>query len=103
MSRLAPLRKERLREIYARDGLQMCLKEAGSNTEAKIVCEGLNYNYFVMEAESIVKTLEQGGSIPFDYLGEKIRHVVSLGDTVTRFEKESRWRDVHNYMLEKGF
>lgn len=107
ISRLSEKRKDELRNLYDTQGLQACLKEASLNVEARTTCEGLNYDFWVGSAEIIGKKMREGITLhEFDYLGEKMRQLFGLAETVTRFEDKKiheRYRKAYDSLKELGF
>ena len=107
MKKLTEIEKDSLRELLEKEGLQVCLKEAGDQPEAIMICEGLNYDFFVGTAKILGEKFEklESNKYHIEYIGEKIRQLTMYGDTITRFdeEKNKKWRNVYNKMLDEGF
>lgn len=107
MRKLSGMEKDGFKEILEKEGLQACLKEAENNPEAIIICEGLNYEFFVGAANIIGKKFEERETNKYhiDYIGEKMRQLTMFGDTITRFDEKrnKKWRNVYNAMLDEGF
>ncbi len=107
MLKISEMEKEGLREILEKEGLQSCLREARNDPEAIMVCEGLNYDFFVDTANIIAKKFrdKEANKFHMDYIGEKIRQLTMYGDTVTRFDEKQnkKWRNVYSAMLDEGF
>ena len=105
--KLTEIEKDEFREILEKDGLQACLKEAGNHPEAIMICEGLNYDFFVGAANIIAEKFEERETNKYhmDYIGEKMRQLTMFGDTITRFDEKrnKKWRNVYNTMLDEGF
>lgn len=107
MLKLTGMKKEGLREILEKEGLQACLKEAENDPEAIMVCEGLDYDVFVNAANMIAKKFrdKEANKYQMDYIGGCIRQLTMYGDTITRFDEErnKKWRNVYSAMLNEGF
>lgn len=107
MQKLSEIEKDEFREILEKEGLQACLKEAKNNPEAIIICEGLNYDFFVGAANIVAKKFEDRDANKYhiDYIGEKLRQLIMYGDTITRFDEKrnKKWRNVYHKMLDEGF
>lgn len=107
MRKLSGIEKDEFREILEKDGLQACLKEAGNDPEAIMVCEGMDYDRFVNAANMIAKKFrdKEANKYQMDYIGGCIRQLTMYGDTITRFDEKQnkKWRNVYSAMLNEGF
>lgn len=84
MARLTEGRKKELVEIRDTEGVLPCMDEVNLlNAEEILVCEGLNYDYYIDEAKAIQKELEKG-FVDLAYLDEKMRHLKQFSRIVER-------------------
>lgn len=95
----------KFRRMYEKQGLRKCFEEAGDNLEAKMVCDGLNYDYFIGEAESIVRELKERKYPDEYYIEEKMRHLVQLFKYAHRLDppedkQKKLWDDISNVFVK---
>lgn len=97
MVRLSQARVEELRNIRDTDGFRACKVKCESNdVECIAICEGLNYDYYAWEADSIVRELKEKAKPSEGYILEKMQHVAEAFTTRDRDNINARSWDVLN-------